>query len=1015
MTDHVFALGTATTTPITLDAAEDVLAATADTNDELVLVTSRRVIVIADDAQLSCDFADRATGTGPARACVARKGERIAALLWRGDEEGTKPEAAFFEVQERLLRRTASGRKTSGRVPRWLLAAKGAKGHLAAITRCGALVQLSWRGKSGEKAKDMRVVPAAVGTDLQVFDARSSDSGRVAAVVRQRSEMHRNAGAFVALLEPDKNRRRRVCEMTSLSFGEPRGCDIERSGERVVVAWEHGVTVHNFDGGEPLLARVVERCHVRWVPHGDAFAIASQNEWHLLSTANGTIARGSLEKIKTLACGATQVFVCDEDGVTRIPLAFNDGRTPILKGRDHVVCVKGSDAWPRCSLDALGLEAPARCCAVAHDVVAVAGSCKGCAIADLTSGVVTACFPSDHVMDVMWCFPLLLAVTSKSQVKCFCDGVHMAVDGTALTDVARCLCARKDGDTYHVAYASSDDTAKAFSLRPGKVVQGEDKFFVCEMLPDDLVIGPRGRAAWANDKLIVLDHGIVRTNEGIVAKGVEAIASASKGIVLFSEQRTWAWFPGDVFMEEDEVDREVEAVALEDLDPFRTHCGFAGDARVVVQALRQNDTYEPIAHMSCADLLGAVVRACVSRCSARFAASVQNADVGTAFDHFAAAENPLVDGDIREASVALAEASEEDVTNALANHVAESAALASRGDAEAAFASRALLWLARHVLKEGGLLRVACRAARPLEPDELEALFYHGRALAPSSSALDAYARLDAPRGLFTRCLHLGELGTAAELLPLVSAGLYDDDGQKARSEMLGASRELLWRTLGGRDDHAQLEPVWRFARRCEGSTGDNSYSRIDVTFCDWDDADWDARTATTDEVACRAIARHLACATPSSIRRAAACCVSLQNCEAGWPDAIAVRRCVVKFRYQQGSVLKHVVAHALDSLVAAFGEEVILGLVSTKDVERLDSQRKLCEALLAFCSSYKIDGFRAALSISLNVHAQNVAPKLASAIYKAFERSGAAPDVVSRAEQGAVFAAHAHQRSFGV
>ena len=202
MTDHVFALGTATTTPITLDAAEDVLAATADTNDECVLVTSRRVIVIADDAQLSCDFADRATGTGPARACVARKGERIAALLWRGDEEGTKPEAAFFEVQERLLRRTASGRKTSGRVPRWLLAAKGAKGHLAAITRCGALVQLSWRGKSGEKAKDMRVVPAAVGTDLQVFDARSSDSGRVAAVVRQRSEMHRNAGAFVALLEP---------------------------------------------------------------------------------------------------------------------------------------------------------------------------------------------------------------------------------------------------------------------------------------------------------------------------------------------------------------------------------------------------------------------------------------------------------------------------------------------------------------------------------------------------------------------------------------------------------------------------------------------------------------------------------------------------------------------------------------------------------------------------------------------------------------------------------------------
>ena len=27
-----------------------------DANDECVLVTSRRVIVIADDAQLSCDF-----------------------------------------------------------------------------------------------------------------------------------------------------------------------------------------------------------------------------------------------------------------------------------------------------------------------------------------------------------------------------------------------------------------------------------------------------------------------------------------------------------------------------------------------------------------------------------------------------------------------------------------------------------------------------------------------------------------------------------------------------------------------------------------------------------------------------------------------------------------------------------------------------------------------------------------------------------------------------------------------
>ena len=74
--------------------------------------------------------------------------------------------------------------------------------------------------------------------------------------------------------------------------------------------------------------------------------------------------------------------------------------------------------------------------------------------------------------------------------------------------------------------------------------------------------------------------------------------------------------------------------------------------------------------------------------------------MGTAFDHFAAAENPLVDGDIREASIALAEASEEDVTNALANHVAESAALASRGDAEAAFALS--VTVARAACPEGG-------------------------------------------------------------------------------------------------------------------------------------------------------------------------------------------------------------------------------------------------------------------------------------------------------------------------
>ena len=86
----------------------------------------------------------------------------------------------------------------------------------------------------------------------------------------------------------------------------------------------------------------------------------------------------------------------------------------------------------------------------------------------------TACFPSDHVIDVMWCFPLLLAVTTKPS-KVFLR--RPTWPPTALYwRMSRVPLRTEDGDMYHVAYASSDDTAKAFSLRPGKVVQGEDKF-----------------------------------------------------------------------------------------------------------------------------------------------------------------------------------------------------------------------------------------------------------------------------------------------------------------------------------------------------------------------------------------------------------------------------------------------------------------------------------------------------------------------------------------------------------
>ena len=260
-----FALGEQRATALALDAEERVLCVAADprSRDEIAVVTARRVLIVADDGgelKTACwrDFAGRADGDGAATACVARHENHVAALLRRGDGP---PEAAFFEVADggTQLRRVASGRKTGGRQPRWLCAAAaGGRGGVAVstprgrqtratrsgrvperpfrrhsgeirgsalataqvLTRCGALVELSWRGKA--TGRESRAVPAAVGTDLQVLDAASSTNGAVAAVVRQRSEMHRNAGAFVALLEPAKGRRRRVCEDATLGFGDAR-------------------------------------------------------------------------------------------------------------------------------------------------------------------------------------------------------------------------------------------------------------------------------------------------------------------------------------------------------------------------------------------------------------------------------------------------------------------------------------------------------------------------------------------------------------------------------------------------------------------------------------------------------------------------------------------------------------------------------------------------------------------------------------------------------------------------
>ena len=75
---------------------------------------------------------------------------------------------------------------------------------------------------------------------------------------------------------------------------------------------------------------------------------------------------------------------------------------------------------------------------------------------------------------------------------------------------------------------------------------------------------------------------------------------------------------------------------------------------------------------------------------------------------------------------------------------------AAASAASAAFESRVYLWPARAAFDEPGLLRVACRAARPLEPHELEALFFGSNATLSASDspngACDASVFDDAAR-----------------------------------------------------------------------------------------------------------------------------------------------------------------------------------------------------------------------------------------------------------------------------
>lgn len=220
------------------------------------LLTNRRVAVVAlgadgaHGADARCFFPDG--GDGVASGSVATDGcGRVACLRLFDDGGG---EAAFFEASTGGggLKRLASGRKTKGRTPRWVLGGPRYE-SVSVVTRCGALVELGWRGAY---ARESRVVPAAVGTDLEVYDGSCClASGTVACVVKQRSEGHSNDDAFAALLEPGDGKRRRAVRDATLGFGSAVAVALEPdAGDRVVVAWVGGLTVHATTGGPPLFA-----------------------------------------------------------------------------------------------------------------------------------------------------------------------------------------------------------------------------------------------------------------------------------------------------------------------------------------------------------------------------------------------------------------------------------------------------------------------------------------------------------------------------------------------------------------------------------------------------------------------------------------------------------------------------------------------------------------------------------------------------------------------------------------
>ena len=237
---------------------------------------------------------------------------------------------------------------------------------------------------------------------------------------------------------------------------------------------------------------------------------------------------------------------------------------------------------------------------------------------------------------------------------------------------------------------------------------------------------------------------------------------------------------------------------------------------------------------------------------------------------------------------------------------------------------------------------------------------------------------------------------------------------------MARAARSLLWASLAARspslgdDAPTGLGAVWRFARRCEqifDDDDDHAFARVDATFCDAgpEARNWDARDATTDEVACRAIASHLYAADPRSIRRAADCCRALAASEPGWPGPAAAARARVRTRYASSTTRSSVAAHVVDALAAAFGD-VALG--------RGGGDAGPALALLGFADRFGLDDWRLPLRAATGAPdecSKASSPKLAEAFAAAFAARGAAADVVARAEEASRGAANAAGRWFSV